>query len=57
MTKHKNKKYKKGNNEVTPPPHNPEEGPTETRPALALYSDGNVDMKNVNDSVTDDLYQ
>ena len=57
MTKHKNKKYKKGNNEVTPPPHNPEGGPTEMWSAPTLYSDGDVHMGNVDDSVTDNLYQ
>ena len=34
-----------------------EGGSTETRPAPALYSDGNVLMGNIDDSVTDDLYQ
>ena len=42
---------------ITPPPYDKEGGPTETRPALAPYSDGNILMGNVNDSVTDDLYQ
>ena len=42
---------------VTPPPYNPEGGPTEMWPALAPYSDGDVYMGNVNDLVTDDLYQ
>ena len=42
---------------VAPPPHNPKGGPTETQPTLALYSDGNIHIGNVNDSVTDDLYQ
>ena len=32
-------------------------GSTETRPALAPYSDGNVLMDNADDSVTDDLHQ
>ena len=39
------------------PPCDTERGSTETRPALAPYSDGNVLMGNVDDSVTDDLYQ
>ena len=42
---------------IAPPPYDKEGGPTETRPAPALYSDGNVLMGNVDDSVTDDLYQ
>ena len=42
---------------VTPPPYDKEGGPTETRPAMALYSDGNVLMDNIDDSVTSDLYQ
>ena len=33
------------------------EGTTETRPVPAPYNDGNVLMGNVEDSVTDDLYQ
>ena len=39
------------------PPYNPEGGSTKTWPALAPYSDGNVHMGNVNDSVTNELYQ
>ena len=42
---------------VTPPPYNPEGGPTEMWPTLAPYSDGDIHMGNINDSVTDDLYQ
>ena len=42
---------------VTQPPCDKEGGSTETRPAPAPYSDGNVLMGNINDSVTDDLYQ
>ena len=42
---------------ITPPPYDKEGGPTETRPAPAPYSDGDVLMGNVDDSVTDDLYQ
>ena len=42
---------------IAPPPYDKEGGSTETRPTLALYSDGNVLMDNVNDSVTDNLYQ
>ena len=42
---------------IAQPPHDKEGGSTETRPAPALYSDGNVLMGNIDDSVTDDLYQ
>ena len=42
---------------VTPPPYDKEGGSTETRPMPAPYSDGNVLMDIVDDSVTDDLYQ
>ena len=42
---------------IAPPPCAPEGGSTKIRPALAPYSDGNVFMGNVNDSVTDDIYQ
>ena len=42
---------------VTPPPCDNEGGSTETRPALAPYSDGDVLMGNIDDSVTNDLYQ
>ena len=42
---------------VAPPPYDKEGDPTELRPALAPYSDGNILMGNINDSVTDDLYQ
>ena len=40
---------------VTPPPCDKEGGSTETRPAPSLYSDGDVLMGNIDDSVTDDL--
>ena len=39
------------------PPYNAEGGSTEMRPKLAPYSDGDIHMGNINDSVTDDLYQ
>ena len=42
---------------VAQPPCDKEGGSTEMRPAPAPYSDGNVLMDNVDDSVTDDLYQ
>ena len=42
---------------LAPPPHNPEGGPMETWPTLAPYSDGDVHMGNIDDSVTNDLYQ
>ena len=42
---------------IMPPPYDKEGGPTETRPALAPYSDSNVLMGNVDDSVTNNLYQ
>ena len=42
---------------VAPPPCDKEGGSTEIRPTLAPYSDSNVLMGNVDDSVTDDLYQ
>ena len=42
---------------VTPPPCDNEGGSTETRPTLAPYSDGNVLMDNIDDSVTNNLYQ
>ena len=42
---------------VAPPPYDKEGGPTEVRPTLALYSDSNILMDNIDDSVTDDLYQ
>ena len=41
---------------ITPPPCDNEGGSTETR-TLAPYSDGNFLMDNVDDSVTDNLYQ
>ena len=42
---------------VTQPPCDKEGGSTEMRPTPAPYSDSNVLMVNVNDSVTDNLYQ
>ena len=42
---------------VAQPPCDKEGGSTETRPTPAPYSDGNVLMGNVDDSVTNDLYQ
>ena len=42
---------------VAQPPCDKEGGSTETRPAPALSSDGDILMGNVDDSVTDDLYQ
>ena len=42
---------------VTQPPCDKEGGSTETRPTPAPYSDGDVLMGNVNDSITNDLYQ
>ena len=42
---------------IAQPPCDKEGGSTEMRPAPALYSDGNILMGNINDSVTDDLYQ
>ena len=42
---------------IAQPPCDKEGGSTEMRPAPAPYSDGDVLMDNVNDSVTDDLYQ
>ena len=42
---------------VAQPPCDKEGGSTETRPALAPYSDGDVLMGNIDDSVTNDLYQ
>ena len=42
---------------VTQPPCDKEGGSTETRPALTPYPDGNVLMDNIDDSVTNDLYQ
>ena len=42
---------------IAPPPYDKEGDPTETRPALALYSDSDILMGNIDDSVTDDLYQ
>ena len=42
---------------ITSPPYDKEGGTTETRPTPGPYSDGDVLMGNVDDSVTDDLYQ
>ena len=42
---------------IAQPPCDKEGGSTETRPAPAPYSDGDILMGNVDDSVTDDLYQ
>ena len=42
---------------VAPPPYGKEGGPTEMRPTPALYSDSNILMDNVDDSITNDLYQ
>ena len=42
---------------IIPPPCDTEGGFTKMRPALAPYSDSDVLMGNVNDSVTEDLYQ
>ena len=42
---------------VAQPPCDKEGGSTEMRPAPALYSDGDILMGNVDDSVTDNLYQ
>ena len=42
---------------IAPPPCDKEGGFIETRPTLALYSDGDILMGNIDDSVTDDLYQ
>ena len=42
---------------VAQPPCDKEGGSTEMKPAPAPYSDGNILMGNVDDSVTDDLYQ
>ena len=42
---------------VTPPPYNTERGSTEVWPAPAPYTNGNIHMGNVDDSVTDNLYQ
>ena len=42
---------------VAQPPCDKEGGSTEMRPAPSPYSDGDILMDNVNDSVTNDLYQ
>ena len=39
------------------PPCNPEGGSTNTQPAPAPYSNGDIHMGNINDSVTNNLYQ
>ena len=42
---------------IAPPPCDTEGGSTETRPAPAPYSDSDILMGNIDDLVTDDLYQ
>ena len=42
---------------IAPPPCDKEGGSTETRPTPALYSDRDVLMGNIDDLVTNDLYQ
>ena len=42
---------------IAPPPCDKEGGSTEMRPTPAPYSDSDILMGNVNDSVTDNLYQ
>ena len=42
---------------ITQPPCDKEEGSTDMRPTPAPYSDGDILMGNVDDSVTDNLYQ
>ena len=42
---------------VTPPPCDKEGGSTEMRPTPAPYSDGDVLMENIDNSVTDNLHQ
>ena len=42
---------------VAQPPCDKEGGSTEMRPTPAPYSDSNILMGNVNDPITDDLYQ
>ena len=42
---------------ITPPPCDTEGGSTDMRPALTPYSDSDILMGNVDDSVTNDLYQ
>ena len=42
---------------ITPPPCDKEGGSTEMRPTPAPYSDGDILMGNIDDSVTNDLYQ
>ena len=42
---------------ITQPPCDKEGGSTETRPTPALYSDSDILMGNVDDSITNDLYQ
>ena len=42
---------------VAQPPCDKEGGSTETRPTPAPYSDGDVLMGNINDSITNNLYQ
>ena len=42
---------------IAQPPCDKEGGSTEMRPAPAPYSDSDILMDNVDDSVTDNLYQ
>ena len=42
---------------IAQPPCDKEGGSTDVRPTLALYSDGDILMDNIDDSVTDNLYQ
>ena len=42
---------------IAQPPCDKKGGSTEMRPAPAPYSDGDVLMDNIDDSVTNDLYQ
>ena len=42
---------------VTPPPFDTERGSTEMQLAPAMYNDGDIHMGNVNNSVTDGLYE
>ena len=42
---------------IAPPPCDKEGGSTETRPTLAPYSDSDILMGNIDDSVTNNLYQ
>ena len=42
---------------ITPPPCDNEGGSTEMRPTPTPYSDGDILIGDIDDSVTDDLYQ